>query len=254
MLKIKGICINEYMLRRVGGGGQCGVKCMSLHTTGKEDQATEIRTNVNEHIVEHWEDIYKDAYNFLYTERVGSGNITFNNDDEFIDFLLHEPARASTLWMTHVDMQAVSTMLNININILTTGIPPTRNFLCPRCKPSQDLETEGNLRKHTENVHKRFESMEEIEGRNQNARWSVITPDLRLKDISPNEREEELVLLHEDDIHYNIIVHKSHNASKNMYHEEHNKKHHGEETTLFGDVIQQKSWAQVTNAFRPNIP
>ena len=123
--------LNEYMLRRVGGGGQCGVKCVSLHTTGKEDQATEIRTNVNEHIVEHWEDIYKDAYNFPYTERVGSGNITFNNDDEFIDFLLHEPARASTLWMTHVDMQAVSTMLNININILTTGIPPTRNFMCP---------------------------------------------------------------------------------------------------------------------------
>ena len=52
------------MLRRVGGGGQCGVNCMSLHTTGKEDQATEIRTNINEHIMENWEEIYKYFYNF----------------------------------------------------------------------------------------------------------------------------------------------------------------------------------------------
>ena len=254
MLKIKGVCINDYMLRRVGGGGQCGVNCVSLHTTGKEDQATEIRTNINEHIVENWEEIYKYFYNFPYTERIGSGNITFNNEDEFIDFLLHEKTRASTLWMTHVYMQAASTMLNIKISILTTGIPPSRQFICVRCKPSQDFKTKDNLRNHTENVHMRFETKEEIEGRMQNTRWSLITPDPRLKEIIPNEREEELILLHEDDIHYNMIVHKSHNASKNKYEEEHKKKYHGEETTLFGDVMHQKSWAQITKAFRPNIP
>ena len=110
MLEFKGICINDHRLRRVGGGGQCGVNCVSLHTTGKEDQATEIRTNLNEHIVEHWDEIYKDSYNFPYTERLGNGNKTFKDEDEFIDFLLHDKARASTLWMTHVNMQAVSTL------------------------------------------------------------------------------------------------------------------------------------------------
>ena len=125
---------------------------VSLHTTGKEEQATEIRTNTNEHIVEHLEDIYRESYTFPYTERVGTENRTFINEDEFIDFLLHEKVEASTLWMTHVDMQAVSTMLNIEISILTTGVTPPRNFLCCRCKPSQVLGTEDELREHTENV------------------------------------------------------------------------------------------------------
>ena len=141
--------------------------------------------------------------------------------------------------MTHVDMQAVSTMLKLKISILTTGIPPTRKFLCERCKPSHDFRTEGDLRQHTENMHKRFETSEEKEGRLQNARWSIITPDRRLIEQIPNEKEEELILLHEDDIHYNMIVHKSHNASKNKYEGGHIQKQHREETTLSGDVLQK---------------
>ena len=46
-----------------------------------------------------------------------------------------------------------------------------------------------------------------------------------------------MVLLHEDDVHYNIIVHKSHNAYKSK-----------------GDNPEiSKSWAQVTKAYRPGV-
>ena len=51
MLSIKGIDINDHRLRRAGGGGTCGAKCVSLFTTGSEMMAVEIRDNVNNHIV-----------------------------------------------------------------------------------------------------------------------------------------------------------------------------------------------------------
>ena len=71
------------------------------------------------------------------------------------------------------------------------------------------------------------------------------------------EKAAKLTLLHDDDVHYNMIVHKSHNAftiRDNI--EEHHKNTHSE-TTIFGDVLQSqnspgtKSWAQITEKIRP---
>ena len=100
----------------------CGVNCVSIHSTGYELMGQEIRENVNAQIVQNWP-IYRDSYEFPYTERIGITNITFKDELEFLNFL-REEEDASKLWMTHVDMQAVSTMLNLNIKILTTGLPP----------------------------------------------------------------------------------------------------------------------------------
>ena len=98
---------------------KCGVKCVSLFTTGSEAMAGEIRDNVNEHIVSNWP-IYKESYEFPYTERVGNGTRKFQHETEFITFL-REKEEASSMWMTHICMQAVSSMLNINIKIPHTG-------------------------------------------------------------------------------------------------------------------------------------
>ena len=61
--------------------------------------------------------------------------------------------------------------------------------------------------------------------------------------------------LHEEDIHFNIIVHKSHNTYSNLNRiQDHIKLQHKENTTIFGDNIHPKapfSWAQVTNINRP---
>ena len=62
-------------------------------------------------------------------------------------------------------------------------------------------------------------------------------------------------MLHEDDVHYNIIVHKSHNVYKSVNNfKEHIKEDHREMTTIFGETngkITSKSWAQVTKVCRP---
>ena len=250
LLAMKGIDIKQYRLRRVGGGGNCGVKCVSLHTTGTEKMANKIRENVNEHIVRNWS-VYKESYEFPYTERVGNGNRTFQDESEFLAFL-REDEDASSLWMTHVCMQAVSTMLNIKINILTTGITPPIVNRCPRCKPPQNFKNDEDLRIHTEKVHHRAETEEEREGRRQKARWSELKPDYRIAHKSVAGNAEEMILLHEDDIHYNIIVHKSHNGVRRENGiNEHESKHREDSESIFGERLYEppkisKSWAQAT--------
>ena len=214
MLKIKGLDIKENKLIRVSGGGKCGLNCVSLHTTGSEEMADEIATNKNQHIVENWENIYKNSFEFPYTERIGGGTRTFNSEDEFLTFLLTEKDKASALWMTHTGMQAVSRMLNLNISILTTGVSPPVSSMCVKCKPQQVFTNEKNFREHKEKVHNRIESEEEKEGRIQRARWTHLKPDKRIIKNVFDEKPEELVLLHDDEVHYNLIVHKSHNTYK----------------------------------------
>ena len=251
MLRIGGLNIANNKLVRVGGGGLCGAKCLSIHTTGSETHGANIRTNINRHILEKWE-IYCDSYEFPYEARVGGGTKVFKNQEELMIFLMEKPEEASTMWKTHVCMQAASTMLNMNIRILTTGIPSTGRYRCIRCKPSQLFERENDLIVLEEKEHQKKETEEEKEGRAVRARWTNLKPDYRIKDDS-SEKAEELTLLHEDDIHYNIIVPKGHNISKTDTVKE-NKDN--TESTIFGDALRpiiKPSYANITRAFRPKM-
>ena len=253
MLQLKGSDITQNKLIRVGGRGKCGANCISLLTTGGEEMAEEIAENKNQHIVNNWE-IYKESFEFPHTERVGNFSRTFMTEDYFLIFLLTEE-EASTMWMTHTCMQAVSTMLNVNISILTTGITPPVSHICSRCTMQTVFSTEEELRRHTETVHHRIESEEERQGRIQRARWTILKPDTRIRKDIPNERPEEMILLHEDDIHYNIILHKSHNTFKSKTDmAKHMVGEQKEEITIFGDKIQSQnhiSWAEITKINRP---
>ena len=244
MLRYKGINIDCHCVIKVGGDGKCGAYCVSIHTTGSDKFATEIRTNINRHILENWE-IYKDSFEYPYTARVGGGTKVFKTEDELMIFLMEEVKEASTMWMTHVCMQAAATMLNININILTTGISATSTNKCARCKSVQIFSNQNDFILHNEKVHNRIETDEEKEGRSQNARWTILKPDHSIKESGSHEKTEELTLLHEDETHYNLIVTKTRLDNYKVV----------EETTIFGDTIQPKekrSWAKIqTRHFPP---
>ena len=51
LLSMKGISIKEHRVIQAGGGGMCGVNCVSIHSTGYELMGQEIRENVNAQIV-----------------------------------------------------------------------------------------------------------------------------------------------------------------------------------------------------------
>ena len=154
--------------------------------------------------------------------------------------------------MTHVEMQAVLTMLNLKINIVTTGITPERSNTCNRCNRRKQFATGDDLREHNKNVHNKIETREEREGRVKMARWTELKPDNRIRNIVPKEKEETVFLLHNDDIHYNMIVHRSHNAfNKENSFKEHIEKPHDSQKNIFGDTMKPQvpqTWAQVTSA------
>ena len=52
IMRLQGLNIKDYGLIRVCGGGKCGAKCPSVHTSGNENLASEIRINMNRHIIE----------------------------------------------------------------------------------------------------------------------------------------------------------------------------------------------------------
>ena len=90
--------------------------------------------------------------------------------------------------MTHVCLQAVSTMLNVEINILSTGIQQDTSNRCVRCQPAQTFHSEIDLNAHKETVHNRKETEMEREGRIQRARWTKLRPDTRIRETIPKER------------------------------------------------------------------
>ena len=73
LFAMKGIGIKEHQVIQAGGGGMCGANCISLHTCGNQEMGQDIRENTNEHLVQNW-GIYRDSYEFPYTERVGVGS------------------------------------------------------------------------------------------------------------------------------------------------------------------------------------
>ena len=71
---------------------------------------------------------------------------------------------------------------------------------------------------------------------------SHLKPDIIIRDFIPNKKAKELILLHEDDIHFNIIVHKTHNVYYNASQiRKHSNVQHNDNTTLFGDIISPQA-------------
>ena len=104
----------------------------------------------------------------------------------------------------------------------------------------------------------RADTLEEREERKRKGRrWSELKPDPRIKEKTATNEGEELILLHEDNIPYNIIVHKTHNAFRREGVMKKQNKYKKEKVeTLFGDFVftkpkGQPSWADITNPLTP---
>ena len=136
--------------------------------------------------------------------RVGGGTNTFNTEEDFLIFLMEDEEEATSMWMTHVCLQAVSTMLNIEINILSTGVTPETSNRCVRCQPAKVFKNINDLILHKENVHDMKETQDDNEERIQRARWTELRPDMRIRAMPSEDKAAKLILLHDDDVHYII--------------------------------------------------
>ena len=128
---------------RVGGRGFCGSICVSLHTTFKEENKEKIRGDINNFIVANWQ-YFKEYYSFEdgHSEKIGVSSKTFINVNEYLAFLLLHPKEASKMWLNHQDLQAASSLYNMNINILTTNLPSDVKPRWTFIKPNKEISVE----------------------------------------------------------------------------------------------------------------
>ena len=166
-----GLNPEEFCTYVTQGDGACGANCVAILYHHEEKLGQYVRRNVNEHKVKFWQ-FYKDFYAFPITQSIGNNQISFNDEEEYLNFLKNDP-KSSFVWMEHLDLQAISTMYQVPVHILTTGVQGMK-------EPA--------------------------------ARWTHLEPDNRViqagSELQKFGKLPELWILHKDEIHYSLIIKK----------------------------------------------
>ena len=98
----------------------CALNCTELHCHHDETLSPYVRRNVNDYLISFWP-VFKPNFHFPYTQSVGTEQITFNDETEYLEFLAKDP-RSGWLWMDHQDLKVVANIYQINVHILTVGV------------------------------------------------------------------------------------------------------------------------------------
>ena len=129
-----------------------------------------MRRNINRYEADFFP-FFRPFYVWPHTEMVGMKSLTFQDEKEYTEFLRNNPD-SGKLWMDHQGLQIVANAYQINVHILTVGV----------------------------------EAMEEPK-----ARWTHLVPDKRLEDfdnMKQNSLVEDLWMIHEDGVHFDLIIKK----------------------------------------------
>ena len=165
----------EFGLFSVKPNGACGANSTALHCHRDQNLGPYVMRNVNEFTVKFWP-FFQHYFQFPIEVKVGSKTVTHDNEKDFLEFLRSD-GNSGYMWMEHQGWQVVANMYKIKINILT---------LLPQ-------ETNGRPR----------------------ARWTYIFPDERLSKFSTIHRGlPDMWILHVDETHYDLMVHKDSELAK----------------------------------------
>ena len=154
----------------VPGDGCCGPNCAAAHLFQDELFGPKLRRRMNLFFAKHW---YK-KYQFVsqcsvdhsFVRKHRDGDVNYTDPEELIKFL-ETSSKADHMWSDSEDLAVIADMYQIRIKIITT-------------KGSKDTNPSVNF----------------------------IYPDANLKDFAElkNVAMNDMVLLHEDDIHFNLII------------------------------------------------
>ena len=155
MFALKGHNIDDFKKKQMPSDGLCGSHCVVQHAHLQEgvEGARQVRRNTNIKLVTEWEDYkldfpFDNEGNGNHTETVGMETITFENVEEFKDFLRSK--EAEQMWMTQTCLQVIADTYQTPVNILETEV------------------VRGRMRRGASEIEK--------EGARVRARWTVISP------------------------------------------------------------------------------
>ena len=156
----------------VPGDGSCGPNCASAFLFKDEVFGPKVRRRMNQFTAKHW---YK-RYQYItqcsedhpFVRKLGTGEIKYTDPVRLIKYLTHSE-KAKHMWTDSEDLAVISDMYQVKIKVITT-------------KGEKDL--------------------------NPTVNW--ITPSETLKDFAELKGVDlgEIVLLHQNDLHFDLIVAK----------------------------------------------
>ena len=165
------LCNTGDLVYRVPGNGACGPNSIAAHLFKDEVFGPKLKRMINEFKVKHWDQKYKFktqcTVDSPFVRRVGNrGTVTFTDPKELFEYL-QKADEADYMWTDCEDLIVVADMFQVKIKIITT---------------------KGENDKHpSENWIYPDEEMREF---------------AELKDVEI----DDIVLLHENDMHYNLII------------------------------------------------
>jgi hypothetical protein len=102
--------------------GACLTNCLTAHISRTDDEEERKRNNrrVNEHIVDHFDDYYKNKIILPYIETVSVGSnsrtVVCKTKEEFKAHLRNEESLCA--YSNYQELLAIANMLNINVKVL----------------------------------------------------------------------------------------------------------------------------------------
>ena len=164
-----GLKRDDHRIFKVKADGACASNSVAAHCHGDSNLGPYVRRNVNDYICKNWKH-FQQFITFPLTETAGSTNFTFENENEYLNFLKND-SRSGKLWANHEVLQVVANMYNIKIHILTTHIPSNKGVI---------------------------------------SRWTHLVPDRRLESGHQNRSFmlNDMWLIHENNTHFDLIVRK----------------------------------------------
>ena len=166
---IKHLVNQDDLMFCVKSDGACGPNSAAAHIFEDQDEGPKFRRVINLHIADRWS-YYVNKINFPYKRQVGvQGNwAIFQEAKDFLNFLKND-SEAAFLWTDSEELHAIANLYQIKIKIITTS-------------------------NHDDS----------------NPRTNTIGPDPELEPFSllPAGKVPDMVLIHYDNCHFNLLVSK----------------------------------------------
>ena len=156
----------DFVIFPVKGDGACGPNCAAAWIHQDPSLGPYLARNINNYIVKNWE-YYKNAITFPFQREVGNGKfVECQNEQELFSFLLND-SDSAYMWRDHEDFSAVSSTYQMKIRIIT------------------------------------ITSLDD-----PYPRVSIIEPNpaLAAKSVHKQGLIPEMLLLHEENTHYSLII------------------------------------------------
>ena len=160
---------DDCVLFPVKGDGACGPNCAAAWIHQDPSLGPYLARNINVHFIKNW-DYWKNVITFPFIREVGNGKLVkCENEEELFNFLLNS-GDSAYMWRGHEDFSAVCSTYQLKIKIIT-------------------IKSEND----------------------KNPTVNTIEPNPVLAGFSefPTGLIPEMLLLHEENSHYNLIIPKS---------------------------------------------